>query len=472
MDVAHWIGGKAAAPSGGRWLDDVDPKTGAVFARVARGDAADVDAAVAAAQSAPVLPVAERAALLERVADAIEARLEEFAEAEARDSGKPLALTRGGDVPRGLDNLRFFASAIRSGETAFHAMEGGFNYTLRQPLGVVATITPWNFPFHLFTWKVAPAIAMGNAVVAKPSELTPTTATMTAEVFSLCGAPPGLLNVVHGVGGEAGEALVNHPFVKAISFTGSTAAGRRIAGAAAPALKKVSLELGGKNPTVVFADADFDAALAGAARAAFFNTGQVCLCGSRLLVERSIAARFTDALVKESAKWMPPDGLGALVSAAHRDKVESYVKLAQSEGGTIAVGGRRLPPEGGCYFATTVITGLDACARAAQEEIFGPVVSVTSFEDEADAIAIANDTLYGLGAGVWTRDQGTAFRAGRAIQAGRVWTNCYHHYPAHAAFGGYKHSGIGRENHRMMLDHYRQTKNLLVSYDPNPMGFF
>ncbi len=461
--IPHWIGGKAVEPAGGRWLDDVDPKAGEVFAQVARGGAADVTAAVAAAEKAPVLPVAERAALLERVADAIAARLDEFAEAEARDSGKPLALARGTDIPRGLDNLRFFASAIRNDETAFHAMEGGFNYTLRQPLGVVATITPWNFPFHIFTWKVAPAIAMGNAVVAKPSEMTPLTATMAAQVFSECGAPPGLLNVVHGLGTETGEALVAHSGIKAISFTGSTAAGRHIAGVAAPLLKKVTLELGGKNPTVVFADADFDAAVSGAARAAFFNTGQVCLCGSRLIVEKSLHDRFVAALVAEAKKWTPPDRLGALISALHRDKVEGYVQLAQKEGGEVACGGTRLLPACGTFFAPTVITGLDSRARAAQEEIFGPVVSVHPFDGEEQALALANGVEYGLAASLWTRDLARAHRFAAQLQAGTVWINTWNRRDYRVPFGGMKSSGTGREGGRYSLEFFSQDRNVCVA---------
>lgn len=461
--IEHWIGGRSQAPAGGQWLDDVDPKTGAILAQVARGNAADVAAAVAAAQAAPVLPVKERAELLERVARIIEQRLEEFVLAEAADSGKTPAQARAMDIPRGLDNLRFFAAAIRTGETGFHAAEGGFSYTLRQPLGVVATITPWNFPFHLFTWKLAPAIAAGNAVIAKPSEMTPVTATMTAQVFAEAGAPPGLLNVVHGLGHEAGEALISHPGVKAISFTGSTVAGRHIAGVAAPLLKKVTLELGGKNPTVVFADAVFEAAVTGAARAAFFNTGQVCLCGSRLLVERSLHDRFVQALVTETKNWQPPDNLGALVSAAHRDKVERYVKLAAQDGGKIVCGGTRLPPDGGCCFAPTVITGLDHGARSVQEEIFGPVVSVHSFDTEDQALALANGVEYGLAASVWTRDLSRAHRMAERIQAGTVWINCWNRRDYRAPFGGMKASGTGREGGRYSLEFFSQDRNVCVA---------
>jgi aminomuconate-semialdehyde/2-hydroxymuconate-6-semialdehyde dehydrogenase len=463
MKFSHWIAGQPVAPDGGAWLDDVDPKTGAVFAQVARGNAADVAAAVQAAAAAPVLPMKERAELLERVARIVEHRMEDFARAEAADSGKTLAQARGMDVPRGLDNLRFFAAAIRTDQSAFHAMEGGFSYTLRQPLGVVATITPWNFPFHLFTWKLAPAIAMGNAVVAKPSELTPATATMLAEAFGEAGAPPGLLNVVHGLGNEAGEALISHPGVKAISFTGSTVAGRHIAGVAAPLLKKVTLELGGKNPTVVFADADFAAAVAGAARAAFFNTGQVCLCGSRLLVERSLHDRFVAALVAEAKNWQPPDNLGALVSTAHRDKVERYVNLAREEGGTIVCGGTRLAPEGGCYFAPTVITGLSQSARCVQEEIFGPVVSVQPFDTEEEALTLANGVDYGLAASVWTRDLSRAHRMADRLQAGTVWINCWNRRDYRAPFGGMKASGTGREGGRYSLEFFSQDRNVCVA---------
>lgn len=461
--IEHWIGGKSAAPAGGAWLENVDPKTGAAIGQVARGNAADVDAAVAAAAAAPVLPVKERADLLERVAALLERRLEEFARAEAADSGKTLAQTRVMDVPRALDNLRFFAAAIRSDQTAFHGAEGGFSYTLRQPLGVVATITPWNFPLHLFTWKMAPAIAAGNAVVAKPSEMTPVTAALLAELFTEAGAPPGLLNVVHGLGAEAGEALVSHPGVKAISFTGSTAAGRHIAGVAGPLLKKVTLELGGKNPTVVFADADFASAVAGAARAAFFNTGQVCLCGSRLLVERPLHDRFVAALVAEAKNWQPPDNMGALVSAAHRDKVERYVNLAREEGGKIVVGGTRLPPAGGCYFAPTVITGLPHGARSVQEEIFGPVVSVHPFDTEAEALALANGVDYGLAASVWTKDLARAHRMADRLQAGTVWINCWNRRDYRAPFGGMKASGTGREGGRYSLEFFSQDRNVCVA---------
>lgn len=462
--LEHWIGGKAVAPAEGRYLDNVDPKTGEVFGAIARGTAADVELAVEAAEAAPRLGLAERSELLVAVADAIAARIPEFAEAEARDSGKTLTATTNGDIPRALDNLRYYAGAIRSDQTACHAMDDGLNYTLRQPLGTVATITPWNFPMHLFTWKVAPAIAMGNAVVAKPSEMTPTTAGMFAQVFSEVGAPDGLLNVVHGLGQEAGEPLVTHGKVKAVSFTGGTATGKRIAGQAAPLLKKIGLELGGKNPSLVFADCDMQAAVAGVARAGFFNTGQVCLCGSRLLVEASIHDAFVDALLAEmdSQAWVPGEGLGSLIGFDHREKVASYVELAVQEGGTVVRGGKRVGPEKGAYFEPTLITGLPIDCRTATEEIFGPVVTVHPFTDESEALAMANHVSYGLASSIWTRDLTRAHRLAASIESGMVWVNNWNKRDFRVPFGGMKQSGVGREGGRYSMEFYSQDRNICI----------
>ena len=462
MKLDNWIGGRAVPPASGKYLDNIDPKTGLVVGQIASSGPEDVDEAVRAARAAPVLSLDDRCELLEALADAADRRIPELAGLEAQDSGKLQEATESGDVPRAIANLRFFAQLARTLSSDCHQMEDALNYTLRQPLGVVVTITPWNFPMHLFTWKLAPAIAMGNAVIAKPSELTPSTATLLARMFSEVGAPPGLLNVVNGLGPGAGEPLVTHPYVKAVSFTGGTLTGRLITGLAGPLLKKVSLELGGKNPSVVFADCTLERAVEGTARAAFFNTGQVCLCGSRVILEASIHDQFVEALVKETGRWVPEQNLGSLISVAHRKKVEGYVQLARDEGGQVVCGGERTGPDGGAFFQPTVITGLSMDSRSAQEEIFGPVVSVHPFDDEEQALELANATDFGLASSIWTNDLTRAHRMAARIESGMVWINTWNKRDLRVPFGGMKQSGVGREGGRYSLEFFSQDRNVCV----------
>lgn len=479
-DVVHYINGEWAGPSSGQFLDNVEPASGRIYSRVARGDRRDVERAVDAARRAfpawSATTADERARLLSAIADRIQDDLEEFAHAESVDSGKPIAASRTVDIPRAIRNLRFFAGAVQHFGSESHATDRtAINYTLRRPRGVAGCISPWNLPLYLFTWKIAPALATGNTVVGKPSELTPMTAFMLAEACRRVGLPPGVLNIVHGLGPEAGAALTAHPNVGTISFTGGTATGAEIARSCAPAFKKVALEMGGKNPTLVFADADLDEAVPGAVRAAFSNQGQICLCGSRVLVERRIHDEFVDRFVGATRALRVGDPLdprteqGSLVSRAHLDKVRGYVTLARDEGGTVVCGGAtpsRLPERcrDGFFLEPTVITGLGAQCRTNQEEIFGPVVTMLPFDGEDEAVEQANATPYGLAASLWTADLSRAHRLADSIAAGTVWINCWMLRDLRVPFGGMKHSGVGREGGEEALRFFTEPKNVCVHY--------
>ncbi|MER5886667.1 aldehyde dehydrogenase family protein [Streptomyces sp. NPDC001941] len=486
----HWIGGEYVAPARGQYFENPSPVNGRPFTEIARGTAEDVeralDAAHAAAPAWGRMAAAERANVLNKIADRMESKLEELAVAESWENGKPIRETLNADIPLAIDHFRYFAGALRAQEGTLSELDDDtVAYHFHEPLGVVAQIIPWNFPILMATWKLAPALAAGNAVVLKPAEQTPASVHywmgLIAEFL-----PPGVVNIVNGFGAEAGKPLASSARVAKVAFTGETTTGRLIMQYASENIKPVTLELGGKSPNIFFddvwaADDDFrDKALEGFTMFAL-NQGEVCTCPSRALVQRGHYSEFMEAAVArtEAIKTGHPldtdTMIGAQASNDQLQKILSYLDIGQQEGAKILTGGQQIEHEGelagGFYVQPTIFEG-DNRMRIFQEEIFGPVVAVTSFNDFDDAITTANDTLYGLGAGVWTRDGNTAYRAGRAIQAGRVWTNCYHAYPAHAAFGGYKQSGIGRENHRMMLEHYQQTKNLLVSYSPKKLGFF
>ncbi|WP_020016475.1 acetaldehyde dehydrogenase ExaC [Promicromonospora sukumoe] len=486
----HWIGGEYVPPANGQYFENPSPVTGRTFTEVARGDADDIDRALDAAHGAAPAwgrtSVTERAIILNKIADRMEEHLEELAVAETWENGKPVRETLNADMPLAIDHFRYFAGAIRAQEGSISEIDGDtIAYHFHEPLGVVGQIIPWNFPILMAVWKLAPALAAGNAVVLKPAEQTPTSILFLMELIADL-LPPGVVNVVNGFGAEAGKPLASSSRIRKIAFTGETTTGRLIMQYASQNIIPVTLELGGKSPNIFFSDVaaardDFyDKALEGFTMFAL-NQGEVCTCPSRALIQSDIYRDFlADAVARTEAvkQGNPLDTdtmIGAQASNDQLEKILSYFDIGKAEGAKVLTGGHRAELEGdlagGYYVTPTIFEGKNEM-RIFQEEIFGPVVAVTEFADFDDAIKIANDTLYGLGAGVWSRSGSDAYRAGRAIEAGRVWTNNYHAYPAAAAFGGYKGSGVGRENHKMMLDHYQQTKNLLVSYSPNKLGFF
>ena len=476
--IRNFIDGQFVEPVGGKYLDNIEPATGKPYSKVADSDGRDVEPA-AAAEKAFVdwsrKPAAERSAILLRVADRIERDLEKLVWAESIDTGKPLSLARSLDIPRAASNFRFFATAILHTESEAHITDSvAFNYTLRQPRGIAGLISPWNLPLYLLSWKIAPALACGNTAVAKPSELTPMTASLLCEICREAGLPNGVLNVVQGTGPNVGAAITAHPKIGTISFTGGTMTGRKVAETCAPMFKKVSLELGGKNPNIIFADADQDTAIAGSLRSSFANQGQVCLCGSRVFVERSAYKNFVDRFVSAASKLEVGDPLetttdqGAIVSKTQLDKVKFYVDLAQKEGGEIALGGSAPEPPNercreGYFFPPTVITGLPVSCRVNREEIFGPVITITPFDDEEEVIGYANDNEYGLASSVWTQNLNRAHRVAERIHTGTVWVKCWLVRDLRVPFGGMKQSGVGREGGDEALRFFTEAKNVCIA---------
>lgn len=467
-------------PLSGQFMENVDPSTGKVYSLIPRSGDEDLELAVDAAQKAfPIwsnMSVNERSTILLRLASGIEARMDEFVKAESKDNGKPEKLAAHVDIPRAVSNFHFFASAIEHFASESHYMEKvGVNFTTRRPIGVVGCISPWNLPLYLFSWKIAPALAAGNCVIAKPSEITPYTAYLLGQVAIEAGLPPGVLNVLHGTGPEIGNAMVAHPKIKAISFTGGTATGQHIARVAAPMFKKLSLELGGKNPTIVFPDVDIEQTVKEIFRSSFSNQGQICLCGSRILIHSDVYDTFKNAFVNwvssanVSYPTDPKAQIGAVVSKAHMDKVLGYIELAKSEGGKVLTGGNRVyleaPYDEGFYIAPTIIEGLSNGCRTNQEEIFGPVVTLMPFSSEEEALAMANDTRYGLAASVWTKDLNTAHRMADRLEMGIVWVNSWLVRDLRTPFGGMKDSGVGREGGWEALRFFTESKNIFIKYE-------
>ncbi len=481
LEVHNYIDGRLQPPAGDRWLELFEPATGRACGRVADSDAADLEHAIEAAREAwPEWRRSgpeSRARWLHALADLVESRAEQLALAESCDTGKPLSLARATDIPRVAANLRFFAAAATQFASESHPMgEAGVNFTLREPLGLVGCISPWNLPLYLLTWKLAPALAAGNCVIAKPSELTPVTAGLFGELCIEAGLPPGVLNILHGRGPGIGQQLVERPEIRAISFTGGTRTGALIAQAVAPTFRKLSLELGGKNPTIVFADCDFERSLDGVLRAAFTNQGQVCMCGSRILVERPIYERFRAALVERVRQLKVGDPLepgtdqGALVSAAHRDKVLGHIALAKEEGGRLLCGGVAFSPPGercrdGWFVTPALFENLPPACRTNQEEIFGPAATLLPFDGEEEAVALANSVPYGLAASIWSRDVGRCHRVAVRVEAGVVWVNCWMLRDLRTPLGGVKQSGLGREGGFEAMRFFTEPKNVCVSYD-------
>ena len=479
IKLQNFINGNYIAPISDAYIDNYEPATGKVYSLIPDSDERDVELAVEAAEKAfPIwsnMSNEERSKILVKLSEGIEARMEEFVHAESRDNGKPVSLAGHVDIPRAVSNFHFFATAITHFASESHHMQGeGINYTLRKPIGIVGCISPWNLPLYLFSWKIAPALAAGNCVIAKPSEITPYTAYLLGQVAKDAGMPDGVLNILHGLGAKVGDAIVKHKKIKAISFTGGTKTGEYLARTAAPMFKKLSLELGGKNPVVIFADCDFDEMLSTTVRSSFSNQGQICLCGSRIFVERSIYDKFKTAFVEKVNKAIvsnptdPKANMGALVSLPHLEKVLSYVALAKEEGGTVLTGGTRVqleaPYENGYYMRPTVIEGLSHDCRTNQEEIFGPVVTLTPFDTEEEVLELANSTEYGLQTTLWTNDLKRAHRFADQAQSGIVWINCWMVRDLRTPFGGVKSSGVGREGGWEALRFFTEPKNVFVKY--------